>query len=32
MNETIRVVQAHPAEVMKQIIGNALLPNVRMAN
>ncbi len=32
MYETIRLMQAHPAEVMKQIIGNALLPKVRKAN
>ena len=32
MNETIRARQDHPAEVMKQIIGNALLPEVRKAN
>ena len=32
MNETMRVTQAHPAEVMMQIIGNALLPKVRKAN
>ena len=32
MSETRRAIQAHPAEVMKQLIGNALLPKVRKAN
>ncbi len=32
MYETIRLIQAHPAEVMKQIIGNALLPEARKVN
>ena len=32
MNETLLVSQAHPAEVKKQIIGYALLPDLRKAN
>ena len=31
MSETRRAIQADPAEVMKQLIGNALLPKVRKA-
>ena len=32
MYGSIRLIQAHPAGVMKRIIGNALLPEVRKAN
>ena len=32
MYKTRRAIQAHPAEVMKQLIGNALLSQVRKAN